>query len=373
MAIRKRTWQSGGTTKTGWLADYRDSGGVRRQRTFPTKKAAEAWLAGARHELAHGIHTADSESVTVSEAARIWLAKGEADDLERATLAMRESHIRVHIAPAIGGMKLSRLTTPMVESYRDALVRKNSRATARKVLTSLKSIIGEAQRRGLIANNAAWPVRVDLKRRHERRLQAGVDFPTLAEAGRIIEAAIPRWRPVLVVALFTGLRASELRGLNWRDVDFDSHVIRVEQRMDRWNSIGSPKSKAGRREVPMTPLALNTLREWRLACPASDPPGLVFPNTRGRPEKHYRDIGLHQALAAAGIEQRYKFHALRHWYVSWLISQGFNVKRISEWAGHGSVRVTLDVYGHLFPAEADDAAKLAAAERAVIGMAAKVL
>jgi len=364
--VRKRTWQSGGETQTAWIANYTDSGGKRRLKTFPTKKAADAWLVEARHQLARGTHTPEAASDTVAKAAALWLERGEVEGLERSTLTERESHMRIHINPALGGMKLARLTTPVVESFVDGLLRKNSRPMCRKILVSLKSILKDAKRRGNVAQNVASDVRVDLKRRERERLRVGVDIPTKAEARAIIDAAEPRWRPVLITALFAGLRASEMRGLTWSCVDFDSRTISVRRRMDRWNSMGAPKSAAGRRDVPMSPLVLNTLREWRPACPRTDA-GLVFPNSVGRPEKHFRDIGLHRALKAAGIGRRYKFHALRHWYASWLIDQGFSPKRVQTLMGHNSITVTLDTYGHLFPNEADDHARLAAGELAVIG------
>ena len=62
-----------------------------------------------------------------------------------------------------------------------------------------------------------------------------------------------RWRPILQTAVFTGLRASELRGLRWEDVDLVKCELHVRQRADRYNQIGRPKSEAGERTVPLTP------------------------------------------------------------------------------------------------------------------------
>jgi len=87
------------------------------------------------------------------------------------------------------------------------------------------------------------------------------------------------WRPLIATAIFTGMRASELRGLLWSNGEFDAGLIRVRQRADRYNRLGMPKSKAGRREIPMAPLVANTLREWKLACPTTAL-DLVFPSER---------------------------------------------------------------------------------------------
>ena len=98
-----------------------------------------------------------------------------------------------------------------------------------------------------------------------------------------MEAAQGRWRPFLITAVFTGLRASELRGLRWTDVDLKASRLHVRQRADRYHAIGMPKSDSGQRSIPLPPIVVNTIREWRLACPKGKL-GLVFPNGAGRVE-----------------------------------------------------------------------------------------
>ena len=108
-------------------------------------------------------------------------SKGRLEDLERSTLRQYGNHVKLHITPLIGNVKLARLSTPAVEGFRDELLKKCSRAMARKVLASLKSILGEAQRRGLVAQNAAQPVRVDVKKREQGKLAVGRDIPSKEE------------------------------------------------------------------------------------------------------------------------------------------------------------------------------------------------
>lgn len=166
----------------------------------------------------------------------------------------------LHINPLNGHERLARLSSPIIESFRDELLKKGSRAMARKVLASLKSILGEAQRRGLVAHNAASPVRVDVKKRENCKLTVGRDIPSKTEAQTILSVAAGRWRPFFATAIFTGMRASELRGLIWDDVDFERNVIHVRQRANLWGEIGAPKSAAGDREIPMSPMKVNTLK-----------------------------------------------------------------------------------------------------------------
>ena len=106
--------------------------------------------------------------------------------------------------------------------------------------------------------------------------QAGVDIPTPAEIRTLIPHLRGRWRPLILVAAFTGLRSSELRGLRWSDVDLKRGEIQVRQRADRYNVFGPPKSAAGSRTIPLLPMVVNALREHKLACKQSAA-DLVFP------------------------------------------------------------------------------------------------
>jgi integrase len=238
---------------------------------------------------------------------------------------------------------------------------------ASKALGCLKSAIRDAQRRGQVAQNVASGVTVKTGGRHKRKIEVGRDVPTPEEVRAILDAASPRWRPVIVTAVFTGLRSSELRGLTWAHVDFERKLIRVRQRADRWGDMGAPKSEAGSRDLPMVPPVLNGLREWRLACPRGEL-GLVFPGDDGAALEHstlYRRC-FGDAQKAAGVvdsEGRPKYgpHGFRHFAGSWWIDRGFQPKRIQVLMGHSSIVMTMDVYGHLFPAAEDEHEKLATA------------
>jgi integrase len=404
--VRKRTWQNAKGEQTAWIADYFDQNGKRHIKTFARQGEAKAWLVTAQGEVSRGIHTPENASITVAEAAELWIGKGELEQLERSTLRQYRNHVDLHIKPSrIGNEKLARLSAPAIEAFRDDLLRKGSRPMARKVLASLKSILGEAQRRGLVAQNAAQPVRIDVKKREQGKLAVGRDIPSKEEVQTILAKAEGRWRPLFVTAIFTGMRASELRGLTWSDVDFDRKVIAVRQRANLWGEIGSPKSAAGEREIPMAPMVVNALREWRLACPKGEP-GLVFPNGNGRVESHANiaNRGFYALQLRAGITEpafdedgkpimeavldekgkpvigangepaakqavrpKYGLHALRHFFASWAIERGFSAKRVQVLLGHSSIQMTFDVYGHLFPSLEDDHAKFAAGELAVVG------
>jgi integrase len=365
-SVRKRTWTTGGKVKTAWVADYFDQAGKRRLKTFETKKVADAWLVNARHEVSRGVHTPASVSITVAEAGDLWLSQGETDGLEGSTLMQYRQHVEYHIKPLIGAVKLADLSPGMVQSFRNDLIREGrSRVMAKKTVASLGAILANAMAAGKVARNVVREQAREtrrqnrLDRRHDKRLQVGVDIPTKDDIRAMLTHAEGRWRPLIVTAIFTGLRASELRGLRWEDVDLDRGELTVRQRADRWGSIGSPKSDSGKRSIPLAPMVINTLKEWRLACPRGLA-GLVFPNGKGNPEQitsiHYRGLGPMQR--AAGItdtdKPKYGMHSLRHAAASLFIEQGFSPKRVQALMGHSTIQMTFDTYGHLFPAAEDD-------------------
>ena len=378
--VRKRTWKNKAGEQTAWIADYfapgKNGKPERHIKTFATKKEASAYLVTAQGEVQRGVHTPESTSITLAEAARLWLDRGELEKLERSTLRQYRNHVDLHIVPLIGVQKLARLSTPAIEAYRDELLKKGcSRAMARKVLASLKSILGEAQRRGLVAQNAAQPVKVDVKKREQGKLAVGRDIPSKEEISKILAQAEGRWRPFFVTAIFTGMRASELRGLTWDDVDFERNVIHVRQRANLWGEIGAPKSAAGERAIPMAPMAVNALKEWKLVCPRKEGRlSLVFPNGSGNVENHANiaNRGFYALQTVAGIVAgdggpKYGLHALRHFFASWAIVREFSPKRLQALLGHSSIQMTFDRYGHLFPSLENDHAKFAAGELALVG------
>jgi integrase len=265
---------------------------------------------------------------------------------------------------------------PRVHQF-DADLWKNKRSLSmrRKVLTNMKTMLTFAQSQGLVAQNVARGVKIkDSERRAAGgMLRDGVNFPTRAELRTIMEQATGRWRPLIITAIFTGMRASELRGLLWKNVHLDEAVIHVRQRADAWGKLGNPKSKAGNRDIPLTPMVVNTLREWRSACPAGEL-GLVFPNTIGNVESQANVLSRFwlPLQARAGMitemgEPKYTFHSLRHAAASLFIAHlGWTPKRVQAIMGHASVTMTFDRYGHLFEDRVGDREAMKKLEAAIV-------
>jgi integrase len=353
--------------------DYFDAQSERHIATFARKKDADEHHAKVRVDVGRGVHTAPSKSISVAEAAEGWIKRVAAEGRERGTLAQYQQHVALHIAPRIGRLKLAHLTPARMEAFRDDLLANLSRPMARKVLTSTKSLLKAAKHAHVAAD-----VSVGRSTRGERRLEVGRDIPEPREVKRIIEAAKakPRMHALLLTAALTGLRASELRGLRWSDVDLRRGELHVRQRADRYNAIGAPKSASSSRTVPLPPEVIGALKVWRLACPKGEL-DLVFPTGTGAIMYHRSLLDtLAPVMADAGVvtkggEPKYGLHAFRHFFASWCINRKADggrelpAKVVQGLLGHGSIVMTLDRYGHLFP-RGDDRAELAAATGALL-------
>jgi integrase len=384
MSVRKRSWTTKGERKEAWIVDYVDAQGDRHIETFARQKDAKQRHDKIGTDVRKGLHVAASKTVTVSEAGSNWLKTCTANGLERATLKTYGEQLQ-HIVALIGDMKLSTVTVPTVRSLQDQLREKElSASMVRRITQTLGALIGDAQERGHCAHNAVREIarngtyRKRTEKRQQGKIQPGVHYPTPDEIRAILAAASPRWRPLFVTAVFTGLRASELRGLRWLDVNLKKGELHVRQRADRYNKIGPPKSEAGTRTIPIGPVVINTLKEWQLACPKG-PLDLVFPNSKGNVAS-LENI-LHRVLiptvTAAGVvdrEGKPKYtgmHSLRHFYASWCINRkedggrGLPPKIVQQRMGHSTIVMTLQTYAHLFP-ENDDAQALAEAEIALL-------
>jgi integrase len=370
MSVRKRTWLTRkGETKEAWITDFTDGTGNRHIRTFQQKKKADAYEASVAVAVNAGTHVALDGNRTIAQAAEDWIKRVEANGMrgdgpaERSTVRQYRQHVKHHMMPRIGKLKLAKLTKKDIENFRDGLLEQDgdkvmSRAMANKVMTSFKSLLKVA---GL--GHVAADVTIGKKKRAEHQLEIGVDIPEPGEIKRLIDAAkdYVRLRALLLTAALTGLRASELRGLRWNDVDLKAaEELHVRQRADRYNVIGAPKTKESRRTIPLAPDLLLALKQWRLACPKSDA-NLVFPTSTGAIEHHKNMLrSLAPIMKAAAIvtkdgKPKYALHAFRHFFASWCINpkerggRELPVKVAQTLLGHSSVVMTLDRYGHLFP------------------------
>ncbi|RWB89250.1 MAG: site-specific integrase [Mesorhizobium sp.] len=374
--IRKRELPSG---KIVWQADYRDGSGKRRHKQFTKKGDADAFLLTARGQVRAGTHVADSQSKTIDQAAKLWLAQVEKDGKERTTVDRYTETYEKQVKPRLGATKLNAVTAPTLQTFIDDLVGTMSLSSLKKVKGCLVSVFKYAVSRGLAAHNPAREVALPESNRGRKR----PEMPTKEELRSILTNTPARWQPFVRLATVTGMRASELRGLKWSDVDLAKGLVHVRRRVDKYGEFGPPKSGAGTRDIPISAGTVAMLKAWKKDCPSGDLE-LIFPTTTGAVEGHANLLHrvFHPAQVAAGVttktdkvdgdgkpimEAKFGLHALRHAAAALFIEQGFAPKKVQNLMGHASLQMTYDVYGYLFPSDDDDQSKMAAMESGLFG------
>jgi integrase len=380
-SIIPRKGKKGTSYQVRWTETL--SSGELRQRseTFSTRKQASAFInSGATA----GPGAADP-TATLADALDRWIdlagttgLRGR-EPVEKATLRTYRRHTEI-LKNSHGAVRLSDLDAPAAHRIMENLLDSHTRVYARKILVSLKSALAQAVRDGHLQGNPAADLRIMISSRHRANTRAPI--PSIDEVRALLSRAegmidTPnsqlqiRWRrfhALFHTMVFSGMRPGEALGLPWRNVDFEGNTITIDQDATESHEIGMPKSASSYRDIHMPALAMDVLQAWRPHCPAGEH-DLVFPNWQGNIESlgNITRRGWHPLQQRAGIvhpdEQglrpkdgrpKYPLKSLRHVRASMEIAGGATALEVMNLMGHSSIKVTYDVYGHLFPEDDQD-------------------
>lgn len=354
--IRKKTVTRGGKEYTYWESRVtvgRDPGtGKQLQRSFTgkTQKEVREKMQAAAVEVNQGTYTAP-QRMTTGQWLNIW-QRDYLGPLKPCTVRTYRGAVHNHICPGLGAARLVELRPHMIQEFVNGL--ELAPGSIRLVFQVLHTALEKAVDLGYIARNPA--ARCELPRRDRKEIHPLDDGESVA----LMTAAKGRSLEYLVtVALFTGLRQSELLGLTWDAIDFERGTITVDKQLSRTEHragglFASPKSGKAR-TITVAPSALAALKHQRAkqaemqlwAGPMWDNShGLVFTTALGAPlDQRNVDYQFRRIAAAAGLEH-VRFHDTRHTYAVNSIWAGDDIKTIQGNLGHASAAFTLDVYGH---------------------------
>lgn len=364
--IRKKTVTRNGREYTYWEARVttgRDPGtGKQIQRSFTgkTQKEVREKMQAAAVEINQGRYTAPSR-LTVAQWLDIW-QRDYLGGLKPCTIRTYKTAVSSHILPALGAVKLVELHPHMIQSFLNGL--ELSPSSVRLIYQVFHRALEKALDLGYLSQNPSD--RCELPRQEREEIHPLDD----RQLSALLEAAEGTALEHLVtVALFTGMRQSEILGLTWDAVDFSTGVVNVNKQLSRLEHraaglFGSPKSGKGR-TITAAPLVLRALQsqkrrqaEMQLrAGPVWDNPhGLVFTNEAGAPlEQRSVDYQFRRIAAAAGLEGA-RFHDTRHTYAVNAIRAGDDIKTVQGNLGHATAAFTLDRYAHFTEAMQKDSA-----------------
>jgi len=374
---RKRGQNEGSTYRRSdgrWVAvlDLGWENGRRKRKSFYGKTAAEVQdqLLTARSDHSRGLPIAiDKENV--GQFLDRWLEDSVKPSVRPLTYQQYHQHVRLYIGPALGRLKLSKLTPREVQTFLNGQTKKGlSPRTAQLSLVILRRALQQAVKWSLVGRNVAKLVDSPKVRRPEVK-------PLDPDQARIFLDAAQgeRLEALYSVALSLGLREGEALGLRWCDVDLDKRRLSIRQSLQRVGGkrfgepgrlqFVEPKTERSRRTLHM-PTAIvralpahrvRQLQERLLAGSEWKENGLVFTTTIGTPlEPRSAVSDFKRILAKAGLPGSIKFHDLRHSAASLLLAQGVQLRAIMELLGHSTIALTANTYTHLMPSMMEEMA-----------------
>ena len=329
MAVRQiRKW---------WWVDLRVNHARYRKRSPENSKTgAQAYEASLRHKLARGeqLVAAAGQEQTFGEFSEVWFSTYVVSNNKPSEQRTKQLILKSSLIPFFGKMRLGAISKKEIELYK---------AFEQKKQISSKTINNRlAVLRKCLATGYDW----DILRSAPPKIKAlkspppTTVFLTPNEAEILVANATGTVREMILMALKTGLRQGELRGLQWEAIDWENRVLTVRHSFCEYTqTLTSPKSNRAR-HVPLD----NDLHELLNARRRSS--GYVFTNGQGRPfpqQSHLRC--LRHAQESAGL-RKIGWHTLRHTFATHLVARGAPLRTVQELLGHSTITMTMR-YAHV--------------------------
>lgn len=339
---------------TVWVFRYRDGQTNRKEiigtvEQFPTKSDARKACESLRIQINLGTIRPRNLSDLIGHYTEKELS--EASKKAFSTREMYRSYIRTWIQPAWGKHSLSDVRTVNVEEWLGSI--KLANASKAKIRSIMHALFNHAMRYEFFDRNPISLVRQSAKR------EKVPDVLTGEEIGALLAELRDPYRVAVLLAACTGLRVSELLGLKWEDIHFDAKEIRPARAIVDAH-IGSLKTEASGRAVPMAAELASSLFDWRGSCPYNQDSDFVFgsPEMNGTqpywPDSMLRKI-IRPAAVRAGITKHIGWHSFRRSLATLLQASGASVKATQDMLRHASSRLTLELYAQSVPEDRREA------------------
>jgi len=321
-----------------------------------TKKEAEKRLAEVLHQLDNGTFI-KPEKTTVAEFLQLWLKDYAKPNLSPRGYERYQGIITKHIIPDFGSITLTQLRSEHLQKhYTDKLNNGLSAGTVRYHHAVIHKALQTAFKWGLINRNVADGV--DVPHKHRTEMQTWVEHDVI----RFIEAAKESpYYALFCLALYTGMRRSELLALRLHDVDFLMCNIYVNRSLhhlkDGTYVFTEPKTTRSRRSIALSPSAILVLSEHKrnqevcsemLGKKIADD-SLIFSTIEGEPLRPNTITRAWSMLAERAGVKVIRLHDARHTHASLMLKAGIHPKIVQERLGHSTIAMTLDTYSHVTP------------------------
>jgi integrase len=250
-----------------------------------------------------------------------------------------------HVEPTLGRVRIADIDVAAVRAWRAKLLKVGPGAvTVAKAYRLLRTMLNTAVEEGLIVANPCTIKNAGVERSPERQVATVVQVNALADA---IE---PRFRAMVLLAAYAGLRFGELAALTRANVDLDAGAVVISQALHELDSgsrvVGDPKSAAGRRRVNLPPSVVLELRHHLETYVPESRDALVFTGPKGAElrRSNFHKSWWRDAREAAGVPALH-FHDLRHTGNTLAAATGASTRELMARMGHSSARAAL-IYQH---------------------------
>lgn len=340
--------------------------GKRARKTVYGKTAAEC-----RKKLIEVLHGQQNGQAPMDERTTLatflprWL-EAIAPSLRPHTRRFYGDQVRLHLIPRLGSLPIARITPEQVQQFVNAKSAEGlSPRMVRHLRSTLRAALNQAVEWQLIPRNPA-AVRIRLPQPEDREVNALTADEVKALLS--VSARVPnRWHALWVVAVYLGLRQSEILGLRWSSIDWTNGNLRVDKQLQRVDGrlvLTEPKTRGSVRTLPMPLTVAAALRDHAALQDVARQgnnvyrlDGYVFATANGTPIDPRNLIReWHALLRRAGL-RRIRFHDLRHTAATLMLAAGVDIKLVAETLGHRDATMILRVYGHVLPHQRNEAAQ----------------
>lgn len=339
-----------------WVAQIELGDGKRKQYYLKTQKEAVEKLRKAQRELEQGTLVTGPQQ-TVKQYLEYWLEEVHKSSIKVSTYVKYGKLINRYIVPALGHLKLEKLTPQHVKSLYN---QKEKDGLSAKTINSIHGVLHKALDNAVLWNLASRNV-CDVVS-PPRLVKPEKQSLTMEQAHRLLESVRGhRLEMLLTLALTTGLRRGEMLALRWTDVDLEHQTVKVRRTVDYIPRYGyvenEQKTAAGRRVVLLPSFVVDMLKQHRIqqlearlkAGSAWEDRDLVFTGLSGGYfNPRYLEKLMQRVIAEAGLPHM-TLHTLRHSAATLLLSMGVPLKVIQEILGHSSYAITADIYTDVLP------------------------
>lgn len=358
MSVKRRyyTNEDGVKVFSSWQYDFYDVFGKRHKKSgFKTKAEAEQNEAIAKSDYNKGMATSNYNNLKFKDLMEQFIKLHAEIYLKPSTVRGYKDHFNLHLKKYFAEIKLVEITPIIINRFIENKLKEGlSNKSVNHILTTMGTAFNWAINNNYMMYNPVSRVKklkVD---------NVEMEFLSEEEIKRVLDIAkqeYPDFYPLLITAIYSGMRRGEILGLTWDCVNFTKSTISVKHSMYK-GKLTTPKTKNSIREIQVPSKLIKVLKQHKNFAIENEL-NLVFTQENGKPLDADNLIKrrFHKILKLAEVKQ-IRFHDLRHTYASLLISKDLNFKYIQKQMGHSSFEVTMNTYAHLMP-EVYEKSKLA--------------